>query len=308
MARPIPHTVAPTWPPNLNPALFASRIRREHSPECRVALIGLADDTGVRMNNGRPGAADGPRAFREALGRYGVAEPEGIEWPIVYDAGDVPPASPEQRTDAALNETHRRVTEAIAAILELGMFPIAIGGGHDLTFPFVRAVAQRRARQGLPPLGGVYFDAHLDVRETTGSGMPFRKLIETCGVVPLHVHGWNPLANAATYVAWFESHGGRIIDGVDSQDATRLAAEMPECFASFDMDVVDAAYAPGVSAPNPCGWTPTLAGAWCEAVGADRRVQCFDVMEFNPACDEGGRTARLAAHLFLSFLSGFATR
>ena len=76
-----------------------------------------------------------------------------------------------------LEATHRRVTAATTALLDAGLFPIAIGGGHDLTFPFVRAIAAEHSG-----LAGVYFDAHLDVRETRGSGMPFRRLVEDCGV------------------------------------------------------------------------------------------------------------------------------
>jgi arginase family enzyme len=50
------------------------------------------------------------------------------------------------------------------------------------------------------------------------------------------------------------------------------------------------------------------ATAWVRACGADRRVRCFDLMELNPRHDVGGRTARVAAHLFLTFLAGFAQR
>ena len=48
--------------------------------------------------------------------------------------------------------------------------------------------------------------------------------------------------------------------------------------------------------------------SWIRACGADPRVRCFDLMELNPAQDPDGRTARVAAHLFLSFLQGFALR
>ena len=50
------------------------------------------------------------------------------------------------------------------------------------------------------------------------------------------------------------------------------------------------------------------AEAWVRACGADRRVRCFDLMELNPRFDPDDRTARIAAHLFLTFLTGFAQR
>jgi len=79
-------------------------------------------------------------------------------------------------------------------------------------------------------------------------------------------------------------------------------------FVSFDLDVLDAAHAPGVSAPNPAGWSTREAERAVLACGADARVRCFDLMELCPTHDEGDRTARVAAHLFLAFLAGFAAR
>ncbi|HVU22832.1 MAG TPA: arginase family protein [Opitutus sp.] len=287
----IPHAKPFAWG-RVAPAKFASFIRTERPDGCAVALLGLPDDTGVKLNNGRPGAAEGPAAFRAALARLGTGEPTGVAWPRVFDAGDVVPGD-------SLEETHARVTAATGALLKTGLLPVAIGGGHDLTFPFVRAVAKATST-----LTGIYFDAHLDVRETRGSGMSFRKLIEECGVQTLHLHGFRPLVNSRAHVAWFAMHGGKV-----HREGERV--RLPKgrkLFASFDLDVIDMAFAPAVSAANPVGWTPREAERWVRACGADRRVQCFDLMELCPRHDEGGRTARLAAHLFLTFLAGFAAR
>jgi formiminoglutamase len=288
MNRLTPHVTAPAWPA-VAAGRFAAGIRR-HAPDgCSIALLGLADDTGVKLNHGRPGAQAGPAAFRAALARYGAALP-GL--PRVFDAGDIKPGR-------SLEETHRRVTAATAALLKAGLFPIAIGGGHDLTFPFVRAVAAQH-----PKLAGLYFDAHLDVRETAGSGMPFRRLVEDCGVSALHLHGFRPPVNSAEHLAWFKAHGGKI-HAAGGRVALPKAGNL---FASFDLDVLDASQAPGVSALNPAGWSVREAEAWVRACGAERRVRCFDLMELNPRFDPEGRTARVAAHLFLTFLAGFAQR
>jgi len=260
----------------------------------QIALIGLPDDLGVRLNHGRFGANEGPTAFRHALSSLGAALPVFGEWPVVFDAGDVIPGD-------TLDETHDRVTAATAALLDAGMLPIAVGGGHDLTFPFVRAVSVK-----FSPLSGLYFDAHLDVRETVGSGMAFRRLLETGSVCPpLELHGLRLAVNSRIHHDWFVSHGGTICP----DDApVILPSTCPHLFASFDLDVIDAAYAPGVSAMNPCGWTSREAERWVFTCGADSRVRCFDLMELSPVHDENGRTARLAAHLFLTFLRGFASR
>lgn len=120
----------------------------------------------------------------------------------------------------------------------------------------------------------------------------------------LELRGFRPFVNAAAHRAWFEANGGTIV-------ADGRAVQLPRgrnLFASFDLDVLDAAHAPGVSATNPAGWTVREAEAWVRACGRDRRVRCFDVMELNPRFDEDGRTARVAAHLLLTFLAGLAER
>jgi len=287
----IPHTIPFKWDQFASTG-FTATIHTTRPTGPAIVLLGLPDDTGVKLNHGRIGAAAGPTAFRAALSKLGVRDPAGKSWPVVFDAGDVEPGD-------TLDETHGRVTAAADALVDAGWFPVAVGGGHDLTFPFVRATAKKYS-----PLTGVYFDAHLDVRDTVGSGMAFRRLVETSKVRSLHLHGFRPLVNARDHLAWFSAHGGKVHD---DEEPVRLPAGK-DLFASFDLDVLDMAVAPGVSARNPSGWTPREAERWVQACGADPRVRCFDLMELCPPHDEGGRTARLAAHLFLTFLAGFAER
>lgn len=294
------------WPADIPAARLASRVRTGDPAGCSVAILGLPDDLGIRLNSGRPGAALGPDAFRAALARYGVAEPHAWSYPPVFDAGNIIPASGHHA--AALSETHRRVTSVTRQLLARGLFPIAIGGGHDLTFPFVRAVIEHEAAHGRTLDSGLYFDAHLDVREQPGSGMPFRRLFEDCALRHLHLVGFNPFVNSAEHAAWFQNRGGSFLP------ATRraLRAAMPDAdrgrFVSLDLDVLSAAAAPGVSATNPAGLSPRRVAALLDAALRLHGVRCVDIMELSPPHDEAGRTARTAAHLFLVALRALASR
>lgn len=304
----IPFVAPPVWPvvrpgrfahtilPH-TPELFADPAARDHIAKCRVAIIGIPDDTGVRLNHGRPGAAQGPHAFRSALSTYGVASPIDLPghaaYPRVFDVGDVIPGS-------SLSETHDRVSAATAAVLELGLFPIAIGGGHDLTFPFVRTVAKHSS-----PLSQIYFDAHLDVRPEPGSGMPFRALLDSGFIRSPLVVGLNPLVNSQEHADYFRAHRGTIIPraAFTPDSVLSLLAHTPAPIAcSLDMDVFDASHAPGVSALNPDGLSPRDIAPLLSAIAASGKLRCFDIMELNPAHDSDHRTARLAAHMFLSLL------
>jgi formiminoglutamase len=202
------------------------------------------------------------------------------------------------------------VTEAVEALLRLDLFPIAIGGGHDLTFPFVRGVIKHLTQRVSPARSFatrthmLYFDAHLDVRDTPGSGMPFRRLIEDCGVRSLSVVGAKPHVNSAEHASYFARSGGRLV----TQPGAAVPAGITDVFVSLDLDVLDASAAPGVSAMNPAGLSTESVEGWIAFAASHPLVRCFDIMELAPPHDDKGRTARIAAHMFHTFLQGLARR
>lgn len=238
----------------------------------------------------------------------------------VVDVGDVIPATGKTNPEETLRETHDRVTEAVRAVHAAGLVPVCIGGGHDLTFPTVRSLSQHVGG----PVGGRNVDAHLDVRETVGSGMPFRRLIEGGFVEAKQfaVLGAGRFANSAEHVQWLRSKGahltiapqGRHRDNDEKAEYGTVRAR----FLSFDMDVIDGSQAPGVSAVNPCGISVREGLMIVDALARDPAVRHFDIMELNPLQDDPawdakfpervGRTARIAALLFLTFVAAFAER
>lgn len=321
MDRLIPHTAPPRWPESIGADRFAAtNIVCEGSPAgCAAALLGLPDDLGVRLNHGRAGAREGPTAFRRALARMGVAFDADRARPIalrVYDAGDVVPVRGDDAD--ALARTHERVFEAVAALHQRGMLPICVGGGHDLTYPAVKALAAAHGQA----LGGVNLDAHLDMRETPGSGMPFRRLIEE-GCLEARRHttlGLGAFVNSEAMVRWCDRAGARRISAAAVQDDPRAAVEQAlrtafpaghsraMGFVSVDLDSLDAAHAPGVSAMNPAGLSPAVAFALARWAGRLAQVQHLDIMELSPPHDHDERTARLAAAIFLAFVAGLDER
>ncbi len=313
----VPHTTAFDWS-SLHPAegRLARAIRS--SPDgCRVALLGLPDDTGVSLNGGRIGARQGPRAFREAMARYGTAHDAVSNNDLsalgIFDAGDVEPAGDE------IHRTHIRISEAVDAILQQGLLPVCIGGGHDLTYPGVAAL-YRRLRSAGSTLGGLNIDPHLDVRERVGSGMSFRRIIEEGeGVVDARLFatvGLGAFSNEPRHIDWLRERGSTMLvfDGDQHQllerfmDVLEQLRAAPNLFASFDLDVLDASVAPGVSALNPMGLMPVTASLICRALGRMDNLRYFDLMELSPPHDVQGRTARLAVHLLLHLLAGVAER
>ena len=86
------------------------------------------------------------------------------------------------------------------------------------------------------------------------------------------------------------------------------AAREHATLVTFDLDAVDQAAAPGVSAPATAGLSPHI---WLHAAyraGACSTVRSIDVVELCPPHDPDGRTARLAARTVWEFLRGLARR
>lgn len=313
MGRTIPNTTEPDWP-TIAPDRFAQTFLLEDGAIGDVALLGLPDETGVKLNHGRPGAAQGPSAFRAALARLGTTYDASRRRPLtvrVVDAGDVDPAHGDD--EAALHETHDRITSAVAAIHAQGMIPVCIGGGHDLTYPSVRALAKHLGG----PLGGINFDAHLDVRDSVGSGMPFRRLIVEGFLDPTrHVTlGVGRFTNSREHVEWLAHQGGILINADEAMtraDAVTFAMNSAmrggAGFVSIDLDGIDSSQAPGVSSPNPMGMTAMHANQLATLAGRHPAVRHFDIMELSPPHDVDGRTAKVAAKLFLSFIAGVQER
>ena len=268
-----------------------------------LVLLGLCNDVGVIANGGRPGAAEGPSAFRAAFGRLPLRALQGRR---LVDAGDIPASAPYE----AFLEGAEAV---VAAALAKGATPLVIGGGHDCSFGTWR---------GLGDDGAVLaVDAHLDVRPEHGpsSGNPFFRMIEA-GLAgsDLAQVGLQRFANSEEHETWLRLKGASLQFLEPGQEGRALeaakgalsvfAAKGRRVLATIDLDAIRAADAPGVSALAPWGLDAGAALAIAKACGACPAVAAFDLMELAPALDRDGQTAKLAATLAAAFLEGIASR
>ena len=119
------------------------------------------------------------------------------------------------------------------------------------------------------------------------------------------MQGLQPTSVARSHLEFMQARGAtwRFID-----DARRGLEPVPEgnVLATFCLDVVDQAHAPGVSAPSTGGLD---VGPWLEAAehaGRMSSVRSVDVVELSPPLDRDGRTGRLAAATVWRVLRGFA--
>lgn len=290
-----------------------------HANLVRAVLLGVADDRGVRLNGGRHGAAGGPAKFRDYFGRLPAPPEFGPD--SVLSAGDLIGAEHTA-------ETHARLAEIVVVLRD--RFPLArvvvVGGGHDHAYGEVLGLSRWLAQTNAEArVAVVNVDAHADVRPYTGephSGTPFRRLLLEPAArldgASLVEWGLQRAANALGHLQFLTAQGAQTVFWEDVPDTDRAAAAaLTDTLAalaaghtglsfSVDLDAFPQSCAPGVSAPSVVGVLPGAVIRAAARLGAMPCVSQLGLYELNPRFDVDGVTARLAARIAWSYLTGLA--
>jgi agmatinase len=239
------------------------------------------------------GAGEAPAKIREAL--------RCDAWNSWTELGvDLGPAGRyEDAGDLAFAEkdAFSAIEAGVGEQLERGRRPVCLGGDHSITYPIVKAFG-RRYRE----LTIFHFDAHPDLyQEFEGNRLshacPFARIME------------GGLAKRLVQV------GIRTINAHQREQAKRFGVEVIEMrklpsyeklkaagpvYITFDIDVLDPAFAPGISHREPGGMSVREAIAHLHAIEGD--IVGADVVEYNPVQDLGGVTAIVAAKILKEIL------
>jgi agmatinase len=264
-----------------------------------AAIYGIPFDTATSY---RTGARFGPEAIRSASALIRPYHPvhgvNVVESLSIVDYGDVP-VSP-----GATERTYDQIEEALAPIVDAGVFPVALGGDHSITLAELRALAKRHG-----PLALVQLDAHADTWEqyfgqkyfhgTTFKRAVEENLLEATASVQAGMRG---SVYAASDLGTARELGFTVIESEDLRSlgperyGTLVREKVGErpVFLSFDIDFLDPAYAPGTGTPEVAGFSTAEALAFLRALRGIDIVGC-DVVEVAPAYDGPGQPTALAA-------------
>ncbi len=251
-----------------------------------VAIVGVPLDENSSFLRG---AAAAPNSIREALhspssnlcAENGLDLGADSRW---RDAGDL--------GSAEVQSTFAEIEDFVGRLVVSGERVLALGGDHSISYPLVRAHAA--THQGLNIL---HLDAHPDLYdELDGSrlshGCPFARVMEeglAARMVSLGIRTANPHLREQAERFGVETYG-------PNDDVTGVLASLaPPLYLSLDLDVLDPAFAPGISHYEPGGLSTRqvleiIQTLPCPLTGAD-------IVELNPDRDIHGMTAMVAAKL-----------
>jgi agmatinase len=274
-----------------------------------VAVVGVPFDTATSY---RPGARFGPEAIRAGstlLRPYHPALHLDVFGSLnVVDYGDV------VITPGNAERTAAQIGEGLGPVLSAGAVPLVLGGDHSVVLGELRAHAAAAGE----PVGVVLLDAHADTwdeyyGEKYFHGTPFRRAVEEGLVAPersLFAGMRGPLYSESD-LGDARDMGFELIQGDElrsigpgdySQRVRDRVGDGP-AFLSFDIDVIDPAFAPGTGTPEVAGLLPHEALVLLRSL-AGIHFRGYDVVEVSPAYDGPGQTtAMLAANIAYEMLA-----
>lgn len=251
-----------------------------------VVVLGLPYD---EHSSFRHGAALGPAHIRQALhsGEVNLSAENGVDLgqePRLRDAGDLTIGVGAGALD--------QIERAVANLLSRGARILSLGGDHAVTLPIVRAYARRYDNLNL-----LHLDAHPDLYDEFegdrySHACPFARIMEeglASRLVQVGIRTMNPHQRAQA-----QRLGVEVVEMRQWGPGLRLRFDGP-VYLSLDMDVLDPAFAPGVSHHEPGGLSTReviglIQGLESPLVGAD-------IVELHPERDLVGITAMAAAKL-----------
>jgi agmatinase len=294
------------------PATFARLPYVTTLEDVDVAIVGVPFDTGVTY---RVGGRFGPNAVRSASVMLRPYNPNLDVRPFdilsCVDYGDV------AIVPGYTERSYAAIEAAVEPIVAAGVVPLLIGGDHACTLPHLRATRSRG------PVAVVDFDSHTDAwdsyfGEKYNHGTWMRRAIEE-GLVDVD-HSIEVGLRGSLYDSsdWTVLRTELGLEYLTTEDVFRLgpaavAATIRErvgdrpVFISFDIDVVDPAFAPGTGTPEAGGPSAhDMLAILRGLTGID--FVGFDVVEVIPAYDPAAQTSTLAANLAYEMLSLVALR
>ncbi|HMM22155.1 MAG TPA: arginase [Selenomonadales bacterium] len=291
----------------------------------RISIIGVPLDLGAD----RRGVDIGPSAIRYA----GVRERLQAIGYEIDDLGDIHVNRPEIYEPDGLNlkyldeieRVNTQLCRMVDAEMDKGRFPVVLGGDHSIAIGTISGVLQHQKKLGL-----LWFDAHGDINtaETSPSGN-----IHGMPVAVSLGHGHERLTGVGGQAAKLDPKnivmiGIRALDPGEKAllkelgvtvytmheiDLLGMAKVMEEAIrrvsdgtdgvhVSFDMDVVDPLYAPGVGTPVFGGLTYRESHLAMELLSDSGIVSSVEFVEVNTVLDNRNQTANMAVALMGSLL------
>lgn len=233
----------------------------------------------------------------------------------IVDYGDV--AIDNASTERSMQE----VRDVVREIAQAGAVPVVIGGDHSLEYPNVAGLADVYGKE---KVSVIHFDSHYDAWwggvHLINHGAPVYRLINEGHVraadyIQVGLRSSGPDEEA---FRWMREVGMRYHtmaeveqrgwDAVIERVVEEASEEGRKIHISFDIDVIDPAFAVATGTPVSGGLNMRESITIVRRLCAESNVVSFDLVELHPALDPTYVTTLNSAHVVKACLTGLAMR
>ena len=303
------------WHQWIEPVDLLDESARPFDGALAICFIGFCCDDGVTRNKGRAGAAKGPKSIRKELSNLPCQFEQDVK---LFDAGNI------YCHDIELEKGQEILSQTVKKILERNMYPIVLGGGHEIAFGHYCGIKDyNKSIERTDKLGIINFDAHFDLRPYPNggsSGTMFRQIADVCMESGDH-YGYMCLGiqKRSNTLALFKTANSLGVQYVLAKDMVnqdiwpildkvdRFLKLHDQIYVTICSDVFSAAYAPGVSAAQAVGLHPEQVIKILKYIMMSGKFISFDIAEVSPRFDQDSTTANLAAVLIFAVVNTLAS-
>lgn len=281
--------------------------------QIEVAFVGVP----LGLGSGWRDSHNAPSTLRGMYGLAGYDIYGGVDPTLVLRIADYANIS----VDNLAPETNMaHIREQIGDMLDAGTIPFVVGGDHSVMFATVAAMSDFYGET----LGVVHLDAHhraeRDLDHVYSDRQPVSRLVAENllrgeHLIQLGLRG--PTMSAREFdwlrqqqvryhtMAEVESRGWDSVADSVLAEARSLPGKV---FISFDMSVLDPAFALAAGSPVPGGLTTREAQYAVRRLCAETDVAGFEMLDVAPYLDVSYQSALTANHLMHACLTGIALR
>ena len=246
----------------------------------------------------KPGTRFGPDSIRDAFNNIEIFHPElqlDLESVNIQDIGNT-------KHTVVAKEMLNMVEKITTELLQRNKQLIILGGEHLITLGTYPSFPKET--------GYLVFDAHYDLRDEYGDNKLshaayLRRIIEKRGSDNIiHV---GARAFVKEELEFLTEHNIKTISDKDIRDGNgpKLVKDAISSFdtiyTSFDLDVLDPAFAPGIGNPEANGITSRELFDMIYSIDGTK-VTGLDIVELNPTYDNGA-TSSLAAKIMSTMIA-----
>ena len=246
----------------------------------------------------KPGCRFGPDVIRDAFNNIEIFHPQfGIDLETV-NIEDLGNTTHTVLASEMIDMVGKITKELVAKKRQL----FILGGEHSITYGTYMSFPKET--------GYVVFDAHYDLRDEYANvklshAAYLRRIVEQRGADNiLHV---GARAFVKEELEFLKEHHIKTIsdrqvrEGLGPQLLKEFASSFDSMYTSFDLDVLDPAYAPGVGNHEAAGMTSRELFDLIYSL-ENKKVTGVDIVELNPQYDNGA-TASIAAKIMSTLIA-----